>query len=85
MQQVTSQEFRQSPDEILQQADNEPVLITQHGIPDQVLMSYECFLQLQGTEKNDRVTLAQAIGYTDAADIDFDPPRVEIGFRPVDF
>ena len=85
MMQFSTRELNQNTSKIQKQAKLESVVITNRGKPDQVLMSYERFLQLQGTQKSDRVTLAEAIGFTDAADIDFDPPRVEIGFRPVDF
>ncbi|CAM4069784.1 type II toxin-antitoxin system Phd/YefM family antitoxin [Psychrobacter arenosus] len=88
MQQVTSQEFRQSPDKILQQADNEPVLITQHGIPERVIMSFEQYQAINAVKKDTKpfVSAADALsGSPEVADIDFDPPRVEIGFRSVEF
>ncbi len=90
MQTCTSREFHQYPSRIQKQARQEPVVISNRGKPDQVLMSYIAYKELIDTKKESVDTkpirtIADAIGYSDASDIDFDPPRVEIGFRPVEF
>ena len=88
MHQVTSQEFTQSPDKVFQQAGNEPILITEHGIPERVIMSFEQYQATNAVKKDAKpfISAADALsGTCEVADIDFDPPRVEIGFRPVEF
>lgn len=111
MEQFTAHKFNQHPSEVQGYAKHAPVLITKHGKPDQVLMSYEEFLRLSqhktdatqaapkfaqsihqtknktntATKDKDFVSIADALGFSDASDIDFDPPRVNIGFRPVNF
>ncbi len=83
MQTYTCREFNQYTSKIQKQARKEPVIISNRGKPDQVLMSYTAYQDL--IDKKPKRTIADAIGYSDACDIDFDPPRVEISFRPVDF
>ena len=88
MKQITSQEFAQSPDKVSQQAGIEPVLITQQGKPDLVVMSFEQYQATNAVKKDAKpfISAADALSAShEVADIDFDPPRVEIGFRPVEF
>ncbi len=84
MQTYSCREFNQYTSKIQKQARKEPVIISNRGKPDQVLMSYTAYQDLMG--KKPKRTIADALsGSPEVADIDFDPPRVEIGFRPVEF
>lgn len=79
--QFTSRELNQYTSKVQNQAKTAPVLITHRGKPNQVLMSYEDYQRMLKPK-----TIAEALGSSaEVADIDFDPPRVEIGFRPVEF
>ena len=58
-----------------------PVFITDRGKPAHVLLSIEEYQRLTG----DRRTLAEALAMPGMGDIDFDPPKIEIGLRIPDF
>ncbi len=84
MQTYTSREFNQYTSRIQKHARQSPVIISNRGKPDQVLMSYSAYQDL--VNKKPKKTIADALsGSAEVAEIDFDPPRVEIGFRPVEF
>ena len=54
-----------------------PVFITDRGKPAHVLLSIEAYQRLVGGSR----TLAEALAMPGMADIDFDPPKIEIGLR----
>lgn len=79
---VTSREFNQNISKAQRQAHQAPVIITNRGKPDLVLLSYEEYQRMTGKKQ----TLLEAIGNHDAAFIDFEPMREPaIVARPVDF
>ena len=58
-----------------------PVYITDRGKPAHVLLSIEAYQRLVGGNR----TLAEALAMPGMGDIDFDPPKIEIGLRIPDF
>ena len=78
---LTSREFNQWTSEAKRAANNGPVFITDRGRPAHVLMSFEDYQRLTKQRRN----IADALAMPGIADIEFDPPRVTIKPRPVDF
>lgn len=74
---MTTQEFRQHVADAQQRAAQAPVFITENGEYNQVLMSYQEYLRL--TEPV--VTLAESLGFSDAADVDFELPVRQAGLH----
>ncbi|MGN6229706.1 MAG: type II toxin-antitoxin system prevent-host-death family antitoxin [Trinickia sp.] len=58
-----------------------PVFITDRGRPAHVLLSFEDYRKLTQQRRN----IADAIAMPGVEDIEFEPPRVQIEPRPVDF
>jgi prevent-host-death family protein len=77
----TSREFNQGASEAKRAANNGPVFITDRGRPAHVLMRFEDYQRLTGQRR----MIADALAMPGLADIDFEPPRVTIEPRPVDF
>jgi prevent-host-death family protein len=78
---LTSREFNQAASEAKRAANNGPVFITDRGRPAHVLMSFEDYQRLTKQRRN----IADALAMPGLADIEFEPPRVTIIPRPVDF
>ena len=78
---LTSREFNQWTSEAKRAANKGPVFITDRGRPAHVLMSFEHYQRLTKQRRN----IADALAMPGIADIEFDPPRVTIKPRPVDF
>ena len=78
---LTSREFNQGASEAKRAANKGPVFITDRGRPAHVLMSFEDYQRLTKQRRNS----ADALAMPGIADIEFDPPRVTIKPRPVDF
>ena len=78
---LTSREFNQGASEAKRAANNGPVVITDRGRPAHVLMRFEDYQQLTRQRRN----IAGALAMPDMADIEFEPARVTIEPRPVDF
>lgn len=57
------------------------MVITDRGRPAHVLLSYAEYLRLAGKRR----TLAEALAMPGMEEIEFDPPRLEIGLRVPDF
>jgi hypothetical protein len=57
------------------------VFITDRGKPAHVLLSIEEYQRITGGHRK----IADALAMPALADIEFDPPRVNIGIRPADF
>ena len=78
---LTSREFNQGASEAKRAANNGPVVITDRGRPAHVLMRFEDYQQLTRQRRN----IADALAMPGMADIEFEPARVTIEPRPVDF
>ena len=81
---MTAQEFQEKLAEARSLARISPVfIITDEGRNDQVLMSYEEYRRLLGKSRS----IAEAIGYSEAAFVDFDLPEraVSGSHRDVEF
>lgn len=75
---MTAQEFQERLAEARSLARISPVFITDEGRNDQVLMSYEEYRRLLGKSRS----IAEAIGYSEAAFVDFElPERAVSGSR----
>jgi prevent-host-death family protein len=78
---LSSREFNQDTGRAKKAATQGPVFITDRGKPAHVLLSIQEYQRLAGTHRK----IADALAMPGAADIEFDPSRVTIGSRPVDF
>ena len=78
---VTSREFNQDTSGAKKAASNGPVFITDRGKPAHVLLSIDEYRRITGGRRN----IADVLAMPGLADIDFDPPRANIGAGPADF
>ena len=78
---LSSREFNQDTSRAKKAASKGPVFITDRGKPAHVLLSIEDYLRITGGHRK----IADALAMPGVADIEFDPPRVNIGIRPADF
>ncbi|MFN3496442.1 MAG: type II toxin-antitoxin system Phd/YefM family antitoxin [Hydrogenophaga sp.] len=78
---LTSREFNQGASEAKRAASQGPVFITDRGKPAHVLLTFEDYQRLTKQRRN----IADALAMPGVADIEFDPPRVDIQGQPVDF
>lgn len=78
---LTSREFNQGASEAKRAASHGPVFITDRGKPAHVLLTFEDYQRLTKQRRN----IADALAMPGVADIEFDPPRVNIESQPVDF
>ena len=78
---LSSREFNQDTSRAKRAAAGGPVFITDRGKPAHVLLSIEEYQRITGGHRK----IADALAMPGLADIEFDPPRVNIGIRPVDF
>jgi len=78
---LTSREFNQGASEAKRAASQGPVFITDRGKPAHVLLTFEDYQRLTKQRRN----IADALAMPGVADIEFDPPRVNIESQPVDF
>ncbi len=78
---ISSREFNQDAGGAKKAADKGPVIITDRGRPSHVLLSFEDYQKLTGTQRS----LLDIVAQDQDDDIDFDPPRMgDRIFRPVD-
>ena len=79
---ISSREFNQDTSKAKKQAtEHGVVFITDRGRPAHVLMSVERYQELVGAgDKN----ILELLAMPEAADIEFEPPRVEGLWRPAD-
>lgn len=77
---ISSREFNQAASEAKRAANHGPVFITDRGRPAHVLLSIEDYQRLTQQRRN----IADALAMPGTADIEFDPPRVNIDIRPAD-
>ncbi len=80
---LSSREFNQDTSRAKKAASEGPVFITDQGKPAHVLLSIEEYQRITG--KGQRRSIADALAMPGLEDIEFDPPRVNIGIRPADF
>ena len=78
---LTSRECNQGANEAKRAANKGPVFITDRGKPAHVLLSFDDYQRLTKQRRN----IADALAMPGIADIEFEPPRVTIQSRPVDF
>ena len=69
----TGREFSQAK----KASRNGPVFITERGRPCHVLLTIEAYRELTGSDES----IADLLALPEAAEIDFDPPRLDIDFR----
>lgn len=78
---MSGREFNQDADGAKNAADKGPVIITDHGRPTHVLLSFSDYQKLTGTRRS----LLEVVAQDQDDDIDFDPPRMsDRSFWPVD-
>lgn len=77
---LSSRELNQDVTRAKKAAKRGPVIITDRGKPAHVLLSFEDYQRLARQRRN----IADALAMPDMDHVDFDPPCVEIGIRPVD-
>jgi len=78
---LSSRELNHDVTRAKKAAKNGPVFITDRGRPAHVLLSIEEYQRLTQQRRN----IADALAMPGVGDIDFEPPRMEIGSRPADF
>lgn len=78
---LSSRELNHDVTRAKKAAKNGPVFITDRGRPAHVLLSIEEYQRLTQQRRN----IADALAMPGVGDIDFEPPRIEIGSRPADF
>ena len=83
---MTSREFNQHTYRAQQEAEKNPVVITNRGRPAHVLLSYADYQKLTGRRRSALEAL-QSLNYPDtAADIELEiPPRSKAQRQPVNF
>ena len=77
----SSREFNQHASEAKRAANNGPVVITDRGRPAHVLLTFADYQRLSKQRRN----IADALAMPEIADIEFEPPHVNIEPRPADF
>ncbi len=77
---LSSREFNQDSGKAKKATKDGPVFITDRGQPTLVLLSFEEYQRLTGTE----TSLGQALAQRDVQDFEFEPPRVTNLYRPAD-
>ncbi len=78
---ISSREFNQDAGGAKKAADKGPVIITDRGRPAHVLLSFEDYQKLTGTQRS----LLDVVAQDQDDDIDFDPQRMgDQIFKPVD-
>ena len=77
---LTSREFNQGASEAKRAASQGPVFITDRGRPAHVLLTFEDYQRLTMQRRN----IADALPMPGIADIEFNPPCVDIRSQPID-
>ncbi|AKM44262.1 prevent-host-death protein [Burkholderia contaminans FFH2055] len=78
---LSSRELNQDVTKAKKAAKDGPVFITDRGKTAHVLLSFEEYQRLTQQRRN----IADSLAMPGVEDIEFDPPRVEIGIKKVDF
>ena len=76
---MTGTEFNRDVSKAKRQARHGPVVITSRGKAEHVLLSMEAYVALTRQE----ASIADSLAMPEAADVDFEPPRLQVGaYRP---
>jgi prevent-host-death family protein len=78
---LSSRELNQDVSRAKRAARSGPVIITDRGRPSHVLLTYEAYERLD----RPRRSIFDALAMPEAADVEFDPPRMDLKLNPVDF
>ncbi len=78
---MSSREFNQDTSRAKKAAAEGPVFITDRGKTAHVLLSIEDYQRITGGHRK----IADALAMPGLADIEFDPPSINVGIRPADF
>lgn len=77
---LSSRELNQDIGRAKKAARHGPVFITDRGKPAHVLLTFEEYQRLTRQQRN----ISEALAMPGLADIEFDPPRANIGIEPAD-
>ena len=77
----SSREFNQDTSRAKKASSKGPVFITDRGKPAHVLLSIEEYQRLSGQRRS----ILDALSMPGLADIEFDPPKLQISVGPADF
>ena len=77
---LSSREFNQDTSRAKKASSKGPVFITDRGKPAHVLLSMEEYQRLSGQRRN----IVEALSMPGLADIEFDPPKLQISVKPAD-
>ncbi|RQS60472.1 type II toxin-antitoxin system Phd/YefM family antitoxin [Burkholderia sp. Bp8963] len=78
---LSSRELNQDVTKAKKATKDGPVFITDRGKPAHVLLSFDEYQRLTQQHRN----IADALAMPGVEDIEFDPPRVDVTIRKVDF
>ncbi len=78
---LSSREFNQDTSRAKKASSKGPVFITDRGKPAHVLLNMEEYQRLSGKHRS----ILDALSMPGLADIEFDPPRLDLSIRPADF
>ena len=78
---LSSREFNQDTSRAKKASSKGPVFITDRGKPAHVLLSMEEYQRLSGQRRN----IVDALSMPGLADIELDPPKLQISVKPADF
>lgn len=78
---LSSREFNQDTSRAKKAASEGPVFITDRGKPAHVLLSIEEYQRITGKRRS----IVDALSMPGLEDIEFDPPRINIGIKLADF
>jgi len=78
---LSSRELNQDVTRAKKATKNGPVFITDRGKPAHVLLSIEEYQRLTRQRRN----IAAALAMPGIADVEFEPPRADVGLQPADF
>lgn len=75
---MSSRDFNQDTSGAKRAANQGPVFVTDRGTVTHVLLTIEEYRKLTGRP----MSLAEAVGHPESADIEFDVPRIDIVTKP---
>lgn len=78
---ISSRAFNQEVSRAKKAAEEGPVYITDRGNPAHVLLTFEAYKKLTGSNRS----IVDSLAMPDGVDIDFEPERATIINRDVDF
>lgn len=78
---ITSRAFNQEVSRAKRAAEEGPVYITDRGNPAHVLLTFEAYKKLTGSNRS----IVESLAMSDGVEIDFEPERVTINTRDVEF